>query len=314
MNRSTLFVVLSVLLLQAGSALADARSKAATEVAEWVARKFGKEAVKEGVEAFSKRLASSAARHGDEVFAAVRRIGPRGLLAVEEAGEHGGKVARLIVNHGDDAVVWVAKRPTGMALLARHGEEAGAALCKHQAIAEQVIEKLGEPAAHALAKVGPQSGRRLAIMAESGELARIGRSEQLLGVVGKYGDKAATFVWEHKGALAVGTVLTAFLADPEPFIDGTVRLAEPIAEVPGKIVDGVVAPIAQAPANAVVAVSDQVAKKTNWTVILSLLGVGLLGIFALRSFARPKREHSSATSQSPAAAKEVSHGVPKPST
>jgi hypothetical protein len=189
MNRSTVFVALSVLLLQAGSALADARSKAAAEVAEWVARKFGKETIKEGVEAFSKRLASSAARHGDEVFAAVRRIGPRGLHAVEEAGEHGGKVARLIVGHGDDAVVWVAKRPTGMALLARHGESAGAALCRHKAVAEPLIERLGEPAVQALAKVGPQSGRRLAIMAESGELARIGRSEQLLGVVGKLTDE-----------------------------------------------------------------------------------------------------------------------------
>ena len=30
------------------------------------------------------------------------------------------------------------------------------------------------------------------------------------------------FVWRHKGALAVGSVLAAFLADPGPFIGGTI--------------------------------------------------------------------------------------------
>ena len=51
------------------------------------------------------------------------------------------------------------------------------------------------------------------------------------------------FLWRHKGALAVGAVLTVFLADPEPFLDGTRDLAEvavatalpPVAEVPGQL-------------------------------------------------------------------------------
>ena len=286
MRVSVVFLVLAMLLVQPGIALADVRSKAALEVAEYVAKKFGKEAVKDGIEAFSKRVASATAKHGDDVLRAVRKLGPRGLHAVEEAGEQGGKMARLISAHGDDAVVWIAKRPSGMALLAKHGEEAGVALCKHKSIAEPLIEKLGEPAVRALTEVGPQSGRRLAIMAETGELAKIGRSEQLLGVVGKYGDAAANFIWNHKGALAVSATLVAFLADPAPFIDGTVKLAEPIAEVPGKLVESVAAPLAKAPADAVTAISDQVAKRTNWTIILVLIAVGGLAILWQRMATR----------------------------
>ena len=67
--------------------------------------------------------------------------------------------------------------------------------------------------------------RRLAIMAEEGELARLGRTDQLLGVISRFGDRGMDFIWRNKGALAVTAALAAFLADPEPFIEGTKDLA-----------------------------------------------------------------------------------------
>ena len=297
-------------ILMANRACADVRSKTATEVAEYVTRKFGKEAVEDSVGVFGKRVATASARHGKEVLVAVEKIGPRGLLAIEEAGQHGHTIARLIATHGDDAVVWVAKHHKGMEFLARHGEIAGVAMCKHKAIAEPLIEKLGEPAVHALSNVSAQNGRRLAIMAESGELAKIGKTEQLLGIIGKYGDKAGTYVWSHKGALMVSAGLATFLSNPEPFINGTVHLAEPIVQIPGRVVDGVVAPIAQAPAKALVAGTEEAAKRTDWTIILGLLTVGTLGVVLLRMTGRSKLAATSNSTVSPNASKENESGNP----
>lgn len=261
-------LALALLAAWSSSAFADLKMKAAMEVFEFVAKKFGKEAVKEGAEAFTKRFVAAAGRHGEEVVAsAVRRSGPQALHAIEGAGTHGGKMARLIASHGDEAIICVAKHPKGMELLAKHGESAGVALCKHKGIAEPLIEKLGEPAVSALAKVEARSGRRLAIMAENGELARIGRTVRLMHTIEKYGDKAMDFIWRNKGKLAVASVLGVFLADPEPFINGTKELLEPVMEVPAKMVDSVVAPLAQAPVKAVNNVTEEMGKRTNWTVL-----------------------------------------------
>src|SRR6185503_5178963 len=92
------------------------------------------------------------------------------------------------------------------------------------------------------ATVGPPNARRLAIMVQGGELARIGRAGELLEVIGRYGDRAMEFIWRHKGALAVSVVL-AFLADPGPFLDGARDLAavaaeaaaRPVLSIPGRI-------------------------------------------------------------------------------
>ena len=91
-----------------------------------------------------------------------------------------------------------------------------------------------------------QNARRLVEMLDAGELKQIGRTDQVLGVVGKYGNRGMDFVWRNKGALAVAAGLTAFLANPEPFINGTKDLAqvvghsvvEPLAQVPAKAAEG----------------------------------------------------------------------------
>jgi hypothetical protein len=51
------------------------------------------------------------------------------------------------------------------------------------------------------------------------------------------------FIYKHRKVLAGTAVLTAFLANPQPYIDGTLDLtklalenvAKPIAEIPGKV-------------------------------------------------------------------------------
>jgi hypothetical protein len=71
-----------------------------------------------------------------------------------------------------------------------------------------------------MAALAPRNARRLAILAEDGALARSGRWGELVAVIERHGDRAMDFVWRHKGALAVATVLGTFLADPEAFLGG----------------------------------------------------------------------------------------------
>jgi hypothetical protein len=67
------------------------------------------------------------------------------------------------------------------------------------------------------ARTRPGTVRRLAILAEDGTLARSGRWGELLTVIKWHDDRALTFVWRNKGALAFTTVLETFRADPEAF-------------------------------------------------------------------------------------------------
>jgi hypothetical protein len=253
-------VTCAVLLAIPSATRAGGVGKAVQEAAKYVLKKFGGQAVK-GSEALAGRIAAAAARHGDDVLGAVRKVGPRALVLADEAGEHAPQVLRLLTRHGDDAAR-VLSRPKGMALVARYGDDAASALIKHQGVAEPLVESMGRPAVEALGAVGAQGGRRLAMMAEGGEFAALGRTPEVMGVIAKYGDPAMDFIWRHKGALAVGTGLTAFLANPQPFIDGTTQLT-------GTVAENAVRPAVEAAGN----VALEAAGFVRWT--LTILAAGL---------------------------------------
>ena len=115
-------------------------------------------------------------------------------------------------------------------------------MIKHPEIAEPVVAAYGKAGAKAMSEVGVENGRRLASMVDAGDVAKIGRGEELLGIVGKYGDRGMDFIYKHRKVLATAAVLTAFLANPQPYIDGTLDLAKlglenvvkPIVEIPQK--------------------------------------------------------------------------------
>lgn len=248
-NRRNVVVVTAVAALAAmttGYALADVKTQAAREAVEYALKKFGKETVEEGTEQFATRVEALAVRHGDEALDAVRKVGPKAVQVIEQAGPKGADAAKLLVRYGDDGA-WLARQPEGLVLFSKYGDDAAEAMIKHPGVAEPVIAAYGKPAAAALKEVSEQNGRRLATMTETGELAKIGRGEELLGVVGRFGDRAMEFVWRHKKALAVTAALTAFLANPQPFIDGTrditeiafENVAKPLAEVPKELAKGI---------------------------------------------------------------------------
>jgi hypothetical protein len=244
----------------------------AKEVAEFIVKKFGKEAVKDGAVALAGRIEGLATKHGPEVYQAVRKVGPGAIHLLEQAGPHGITAAQVLAKFGDDAAV-IAARPQALALVAKHGDEATRVLLKHKGIAEPILEKFGQPGVEALAQLNKQNGRRLAMLLEEGALAKTGKAEEVLRVIGKYGDRAMTFVWDNKGPLAMTAVLTAFIARPELFISGAVDItkvvgdsvAKPIAEVPGKF-------------------AVEVGRGTNWTVVLLVLIVLSVGFWGIPRF------------------------------
>ena len=253
------WVALGLIIAQQG--FAGVASTAIRDTTEAVLRKFGKEVAEESAEAVSKRVAEAGAKFGTEGMEAIGKVGPRafGKITVE-AGEHASEAVKLTAKFGEQAV-WVVSKPRGLAVFVKYGEEAATAVMKHPGVAEEAVERLGVPAARALNSVGGAEARRLGMMIEEGAIKAGEQSAGLLGVVEKYGDKAMEFIWKHKGPLVLGATLTAFLHDPEPFIQGGKDL---IVET-------------------VKPVGVEIAKRTNWTpvIIVGLVGCVLLIVFRM---------------------------------
>jgi hypothetical protein len=274
--------IMLFLLLDVGPARAGPTSKVAQEVAEYLFRKGSKEVIEHGVEAFARKIEAFAVKHGEDVFLAVKALGAKALPLIEQAGAHGTQAAKILAKHGEHGAVWVVSRPRAMNLVVKHGEGVASALVKHPGIAETLIEKTGSHAIAAFTAVGPQAGRRLAILAE-GEAAHVATNPKVLEVVARYGEAGMAFIWKHKGALAVTATLAVFLADPEPFIKGAKDITQIAAE-------NAIKPLAEATGraaeSAVEKVAPEVGKNTNWTVvILASLG-GLAVVIMLRIWLR----------------------------
>jgi len=265
-------------------------SKTIREAAEFLMRRGGKEVAEETAETLAKKMAGFAARHGDDVVsAAFRRVGPRAGRLVEEAGEHGGVALKLLARHGDDALPLVGKAAS-LRAVARYGDDAAEAIIKHGAVGEKLVEQCAKDGAEALVKVTPQNGRRLAMMAVEGQL-----KPELLTVIRKYGDSACDFVWSNKGALATGAILATFVANPEPYLEGTQQLTATVAEA-------AVRPLAEVPKT----VAAEAAANTNWTLLgvlvaafLAVLGYGRLSLRRAACWPneRPSQPPSESTSK-----------------
>jgi hypothetical protein len=220
-NRFTTILVALVALSSVGLtqslAQAGASSALAKETLELLVSKFSREAAAEGTENLLKRVTQAISQHGDDAAVVIRKVGPRALQIIDDAGAHAGDAIRLMQRHGDDALK-VVSNPTRMRCYLTYGDEAGDALIRHGDICLPVIEAQGKHAAAALASLSTQNARRMAMMHLDGHFAKTGRGQELLAVVARYGDSAMEFVWKHKVTLAGSAALAAFLSDPQKFL------------------------------------------------------------------------------------------------
>lgn len=265
-------VAIVVSLFPCSDGFSQGKAGLARELVEFVSRRFGKEVAEEGSEVLTRKVESLLVKYGDEVAEAVRKVGPRSIQLLDDAAAEGvQQSARLLAKHGDDAI-WVVGNQGRRAIAARLGDDAAEAMIKHGEIAEPVLAMAGQSAAAALRTVSTKGGRQIKMMLDQGELVKIGRTSELLDVVGKYGDSAMSFVWKNKGALLVGTALAAFLSDPEPFINGTKELATVAANV-------ALEPIAR-----------EIGARTNWTVTICGLAIVSVTYLAFKQWLRRSRK------------------------
>lgn len=224
MKTITMVATVAAFLLWAPAAPAQLKSKAARETAEVLFERFGAKAGR-SVPELTGRIESIAAKHGDEAIIAIRKGGASACGLIEAAGPDGAKAVRVLAAHGEQGASRVLSRPTAMKQYLTYGDEAATVLVRHPGVAEPLVERGGAQAVKALGAVNPQNGRRLAMLME-GELAQVERHPELWGVVAKHGDPAVNFLFQNKSVLAGGAALTAFLAEPEAFINGTRNIAE----------------------------------------------------------------------------------------
>lgn len=219
-------IVLSLLCVQ---------SAAARRVAREVVESFGREAV----EAAEPRVLRLVEAYGDEAARVLRRVGPPGIQSLERFGA---PALRILARHGDDGVRLLAlEGEAAVAALARYGDEAVALMIRHPGVGSEALAAFGAPVLRTTLRT--DSLVNLGRLADP--IRQSGRSAELLAVVEKYGDRACDFLWRNKGTVFLGAVLTAFLNDPKPYIEGAKQL--------------VVAPASD--------LAREAASRTNWTLV-----------------------------------------------
>jgi hypothetical protein len=200
-------------------------TQAARELGKTIMKKFGKEANNETAETIGEKTLLLSKKYGDDAVDAVKKVGPSAFRYADEAGENEWAVVKLMAKHGDKAI-WIVKQEKRLAVFVKYGDDAVEAMIKHGNNADTLVDALGKPATTALTKISKHNWRRLTQMQTDGELSKIGQTDKLLAVIEQHGDRAMDFIWKNKGSLTVTTALTAFLMNPEPFINGTQKLTQ----------------------------------------------------------------------------------------
>lgn len=228
------------------------------DAAKGVTARAAREMMDAAVQRSSSRAFSRLVRESpDQVLAIARRYGDDGLVAVSRHGrpamrvllnssdEAAAPVLRMIQRHGDDAVR-MGQSPQGLRILATENDTMFRVMHQTRGQAYPLLDRYGPRGADVLSRLSASESRQL-IQLQRGRHFSDSQFRQILDVVGEYGDRALRFIWEHKGTLALASVFVAFVADPQPFIDGTKDLTglvmQTAAEQAGETVRSVFAMI-----------------------------------------------------------------------
>ncbi len=216
-----------------------AQSAAARKIAREIVEAFGRETV----ERAEPRIARLVEEHGDDAVRALRRAGPPAVQALETFGAAG---AKILARWGDDGVRLLAlEGDAAVSFMARFGDEAVEFMIRHPGAGRDLLQHFG--AAALRGRLSTESVVTLNRLAEP--IRGSGRAAEIFGVIERFGDRACAFLWRNKGAIFSGTVLASFLSDPQPYLDGVKQLVvEPAAELAA-------------------GVAREAVRRTNWTVL-----------------------------------------------
>ena len=226
--RPTILLTAAITTVVVMRVQATVESSATRDAAEFILQKFGRSAAGETIEQVSETTTRAVAKHGEACLPLLEKTGPAGFQALEDAGKKAPDLINLYARRGDEAV-WIISKPGKLAIFVKHGEGAADALFKHPVIADELIAKYGGGAIGAINSINRQNAQRLAMLSAEGSLDKLGRSGEILSVVGKWGNDAMDFIWRNKGALTVATLLGTFLKDPEIYIKGGKQLVSSVA-------------------------------------------------------------------------------------
>ena len=248
--------------------------RAGREAAEQVGRRASTRTLTRLTAESPEAVARLTARYGDNGLRVVSQHGRPAMRALLEASDDAGPVVlRMIQRHGDDAVR-MAQSPAGRRILATESDTMMRAMFKTRDLGYPVLRQHGTRGARAIDALSPAQSRQLIRLHREGRFTAA-QFDELCSVIARYGDAAMRFIWKHKGALTVGTVLTAFLKDPEPFIGGAKDVAGLATEQTGELAQ---------------TVASSFMEQINWN-----LWVGVLVIFlgvrrAWRKWREKRRE------------------------
>ncbi|MCU0712221.1 MAG: hypothetical protein MUC43_09185 [Pirellula sp.] len=260
-SRAAVLIAFLITLTLSMPTHAGVSAAAIKELIELVSKKFGSEMSEDAVKALPRGVEQAVKAGGADAVQAIQKLGPKAIRLIDSSGDEATLAARLLAKYGDDATELVSN-PGPMNLVKSLGDDAAETFIKHGAPAEGVLNVGGLAASKAANQLTSRHGRQLIMLAEEESTKQLVRSEALMGTIAKLGDKGMDFVWKNKGALLAVGAITAFVANPEPFIDGTASLAQVAAE-------SVANPIA-----------DGIANRTNWTLVIVVLAA-LIAAYAL---------------------------------
>ena len=237
-------VLVAAMPVQSGYAgVVSIGGKAARELAEELAEQAGKRAGREFVETATVQLSRIAGKCGAESLDVIQKHGLVAYRVFLKAGDDAGPyLTRAIRVHGDEALR-IAQTSAGRAMLREGSDAAIRVVARHGDAAIPLLRRYGDDGVRAFERLSPANGRRLIQLSEENML-KAESIQALMRPLRDHGDRAMQFIWKHKKVFVSIAVVAAFVADPEPYLNGVKHLLfDPVVggvtEVFGKIVDSI---------------------------------------------------------------------------
>ncbi|HAS83241.1 MAG TPA: hypothetical protein DCS43_11365 [Verrucomicrobia bacterium] len=252
--------------------------KAVREIAEALAEQAGKKASKEFVETTAVQLENIAGKCGGESLDVISKHGLVAFRVFKNAGDDAGEyLVKAIRIYGDDALR-IAQSSAGRSVLRSGSDAAIRAVARHSDAVVPLIQRYGDDGVAALVKLSPANGRRLLQMVDANTLPA-SRLRDVLATIGKYGDKSLEFVWKHRKVLTSAALLTAFISDPEPYLNG-------FKDITLGVIDTAVSPVAEGVGNGISMGMVKIFESIRWNLWIGVL----FAILGIRQYIRHRKK------------------------